>query len=450
MLWARGPDVAPGSTVRRAPITIIQLLYWVSFGALLTVSWWRSRGILHPHFMFCVMLLVLASDFMIRGNDDPNLAGITDSNLVRYQLVTLATLIGIGLSTALVRKPYELSGRIVQPEMQVSAATAWMILIGGTVLLAIHQTYRLNAIDWSFTELLRVMLGPREGRIWDLPNADGIRDPIYQLFNGMIPLVAIAFAFLIFARRTAPAILGGLLLSLLIFILITDGSRTQAMIPLASLAIFGLLSLRSVVAKALLLSGVLALIALATSAMILFRAQGLENASSSFALTYHQDDNIYRLWAAAAFADFSSYRWDPFYFFYYVLSNPIPRILWPDKPLLDENFYGGFKLWWVTISFMGEWVSMFGTWVGFLVSFLFGNLLYRGFYFSQRLLTMPLGVTAYLLVALYVYMVIRGMPNLTIFSYAPAAALLMVWIAGRRNRVATAVAIERRNRAWSS
>ena len=47
-------------------------------------------------------------------------------------------------------------------------------------------------------------------------------------------------------------------------------------------------------------------------------------------------------------------------------------------------------------------------------------------------------------------MVIRGMPNLTIFSYAPAAALLMVWIAGRRNRVATAVAIERRNRAWSS
>lgn len=424
------------SAVRRSPITIVQVLYWFAFGALLAFSWWRSRGILHPHFMFCIMLFVLASDFMIRGNDDANLQGITAANLARYQLATLATLIGIGLAAGLVRKPYELSGRIVQPEMRVTPMTARVILIVGMAVFAIHQMYRLNVSGWSFLVLFDQMLGPRIGRLWDMPGADGTHDPVYQLINGMIPLVAIAFAFLMFSRQIVAAILSGIMMFALVTVLVLDGSRTQAMIPLASLAIFGLLALRSLIAKGALLGGVVLLMVIATSAMILFRSQGIENSNATFALTYHQDDSIYRLWAAAAFADFSSYRWDPFYFFYYVISNPIPRVLWPDKPLLDENFYGGFKLWWVTMSFMGEWVSMFGTWIGFVVSFLFGNLLYRGFYLAQRLLTMPLGLTAYLLVALYVYMVMRGMPNLATFSYAPAAALLMVWFAGLRGRAA--------------
>lgn len=437
-------------TVRRAPISIIQVLYWIAFGALLAFSWWRSRGILHPHFMFCIMLFVLASDFMIRGNDDSNLQGIMAADLVRYQLATLATLIGIGLMAAFVRKPYELTGSIVQPEMRVTSATAWLILLGGAALFAIHQSYRLNAVDWSFQELLGQMLGPRDSRLWDMPSASGARDPIYQLINGMMPLVATAFAFLLFSRRVGPAILSGAMLLTLVAILITDGSRTQAIIPLASLAIFGLLSLRSLIAKGILIGGVVALIALATSAMILFRAQGLEGSGGSFALTYHQDDSLYRAWSAAAFADFSSYRWDPFYFFFYVISNPIPRVLWPDKPLLDENFYGGFKLWWVTMSFIGEWVSMFGTWIGFVVSFLFGNVLYRGFYFAQRLLTLPLGLIAYLLVAIYVYMVMRGMPNLTTFSYAPAAALMIVFIARRRKLRRPTAAMAKGETAWSS
>lgn len=378
------------------------------------------------------MLFVFASDFMIRGMDDPNLQGILGADLTRYQLVTLVTLIGIGLTTAIVRKPYEVETRISQPEMRVSAATTWWLLIGAAVVFLVHSTLRMNAVEWSFQTLIDQMLGPRDMRIWDQPGADGARSAVYQLLNGMVPLVAIIFAFVIFSRHTGPALIAAVFLLLAMAVLITDGSRTQAIIPLASLAIFGLIALRSFVAKASLVLVVVLLIAFATSAMILFRSDGLEGSSSSFALTYHQDDNIYRTWAACAYADFSNYRWDPVQFFYYMISNPVPRSVWPGKPLLDENFYGGFKIYWVTISFIGEWVAMFGTWGGFIASFLFGNLLYRCFYFSQRLLTMPLGLTAYLMVALYVYMIIRGMPNLTLFSYAPAAALLLVYIARRR------------------
>ena len=429
---------------------LIQALYWFAFIALMLFSWSRSRGILHPHFMFCAMLFILASDFMIRGNDDQNLQGILEADVLRYQLFTLATLIGIGVATTAIRQPYELSGEILQPEMSTKATTTTVILVLGAAVFVIHQLYRLSVVEWSLEELVDQMLGPRDTRIWDQVRADGTRDPVYQLINGMIPLAATAFAFLLYSRRPVVVLASGLLFALCAAVLISDGSRTQAIIPMASLAIFGLMALRSILAKVALVVGVGASIAVATSAMILFRAQGLAGSQSSFALTYHQDDSIYRVWAACAFADFSNYRWDPLYFFYYIASLPIPRSLWTGKPLLGEDFYGGFKLWFTTTTFMGEWVSMLGVALGFAVSFVFGTLLYRAFYVSQKLLTMPFGLPAYLLVALYTYMVMRSMPNITIFIFAPAAALLLVWLARRRKIDPAPPAPGRGAPAWSN
>ena len=431
-------------------MSLMQAFYWFAFIGLLLFSWSRSRGILHPHFMFCVMLFILASDFMIRGMDDANLQGIMEGNLVRYQLATLATMIGIGLSTAIVRRPYEISTRFAQPEMRVSARTARLLVLVAITVFLIQTAFRLNAVEWSFQTLIDQMLGPRDTRLWDQARADGTRDPVYQLFNGMVPLVAIALSFVLFSKQAGTVLVAAVFLILSLFVLITDGSRTQAIIPMASLAIFGLMGLRTVVAKAVLLLGVTVMIVLATSAMILFRAQGLEKSTSSFALTYHQDDSIYRIWSACAFADFSNYRWDPLYFLYYVISLPVPRVLWAGKPLLTEDFYGGFKLWYVTTTFMGEWVSMLGVWLGFIASFLFGNMLYRCFYYSQKLMTQPFGLPAYLLVALYTYMIMRSMPNITMFIFAPAAALLLVYFARRRKSGTPPVAIPGGNSAWSN
>lgn len=417
-------------------MSLIQALYWFSFIGLLLFSWSRSRGILHPHFMFCAMLLILASDFMIRGMDDQNLQGILESSLTGYQLATLATMIGIGLSTAIVRRPYELDSRFTQPDMRISTATARYLVVISITVFAIHTGYRMNAVDWSLQDLFDTMLGPRDTRIWDQPGASGARDPVYQLVSGLLPLAASALAFVLFSRQFGAALTAVLVLAAIEFVLITDGSRTQAIIPLASLAIFGLMSFRGLFAKTVLLLGVAVLIASVTSAMILFRAEGLEGSTSAFALTYHQDDSIYRVWSACAYADFSNRRWDPLYFFYFIISTPIPRILWEGKPLLTEDFYGGYKLYYVTTTFMGEWVSMLGVWLGFVASFLFGNVLYRVFYFAQRLLTRPFGLPAYLLVALYIYMIMRSMPNITTFIFAPAAALMLVYFARRRKAAA--------------
>ena len=140
---------------------LMQALYWFAFICLLLFSWSRSRGILHPHFMFCAMLFILASDFMIRGQDDQNLRGIMEGNLTRYQLVTLVTMIAIGISTAIVRKPYELGTQITRPEMRVSANTALVVVLASLFVFLVHTSFRLQSVDWSVQGLLDQMLGPR-------------------------------------------------------------------------------------------------------------------------------------------------------------------------------------------------------------------------------------------------------------------------------------------------
>jgi hypothetical protein len=54
------------------------------------------------------------------------------------------------------------------------------------------------------------------------------------------------------------------------------------------------------------------------------------------------------------------------------------------------------------------------------------------FYRSAALLQYPLGVVAYLLVALYVYMILRSTENLIHFIYLPAFGVLMVQALRRR------------------
>jgi hypothetical protein len=174
-------------STRSSLVLFIQALYWLSLIALLLFSWIRSRGVLHPHILFCGMLFVLASDFMIRGNDDANLQGIAANNLATYQIRTLVTLILIGVSTMFVRRPYELDRSMLQPEMRVSKGFGYGMLGAGAAIIIVQQVFRLLSVDWSIDELVQQMLGPRDYRLWDLPDSSGNRSAVLQLVSGLLP-----------------------------------------------------------------------------------------------------------------------------------------------------------------------------------------------------------------------------------------------------------------------
>lgn len=404
-------------------------LYYGAFAGLLIFSWWRSKSLLHPHFVFCAMLCVFASDFMIRGFDDANLDAIPLSHLYVFQLTTLFIMVGSGFAAALIRKPYEvMNARRAGIASKLPPRTGLIILIGASIVLGTEILKRMIATQWSLGDVLEQMFGPRGYRDWDVMSDTGRNNAVFQLISAILPLAAVSFSFLLVAARGTQRIIAVILLALSMFILVTDGSRTPVVVTIAAAALFAITSTRSNFVRISAVLSSAAAIAALTSIMILNRSSGYEdlNTNHDFTLVYHQDDSLYRAWSAYYYSEARAYFWNVYDYFFYIFTMPIPRSLWPNKPLLDQDFYGQYKLYYVTNTFMGEWVAMLGPTFGSIASFFTSLGLYRLLYSAQRIRRYPLGDAAYLLIALYIYMSMRSLANLTGFMYAPLFAVGLV------------------------
>ena len=116
--------------------------------------------------------------------------------------------------------------------------------------------------------------------------------------------------------------------------------------------------------------------------------------------------------------------WDPAYFFYTIAVNPIPRFLWNDKPKLQSDYYGKYKWEWVTIGFIGEFVAMFGIYLGVLVSGIYAIFASLAVRVISQLLFKQAGFFLYLILILYIFMLFRSIMNITMFIYMPLFALM--------------------------
>lgn len=408
-------------------------LHWIAVLAMLAASWSRSRNILHPHFMFTVMFCIQLSDFLTRGYDDENFAYIPIGSVHTYQLLILTTIVSTVFLSLLLRAP--------QVEAAVGSAWEGIVLTKGIIraigalagiIVGAEILKRLISVDWSPSEVLSQMLNRRSDRVWDQEAYYG--NFIYSIIGILLPLSASAFAYIVVNGRGFARSMGLLGFVLVLAIQITDGSRTPVVVGLAALALFVIQTKWSALWKALSVGAVGLAGAAATSLMYLFRSTGYKVgvAQGGVAFTYHQDDSYYRAIYAFSVSDYSSYSWDPLYFIYLKLVNPIPRFFWPDKPVVDQVFYGEYKLDYVTMLYIGDIVAMAGPPLTPIIAILFGLAVYWMFYRSAALLRYPLGVVAYLLVALYVYMILRSTENLIHFIYLPAFSVLMVQALRRR------------------
>lgn len=424
-------------------MTLVYASHWLVLAGLLAFSWSRARRLLHPHFLFTAMLVVLHSDFLIRGYDDRNLVGIFPEVLTSYQIATLIATSCIILITALVHRPYEVAlvrlgaeagGGMPERSANRSQSHAATIFWGAMLIILIEVAKRLYATGFDVYDIVVQMLGPRGVRDWDVDSA-AADNALFQLVRAVLPFSAVALAYLMVTARGAIRVASFLAFTAVMFILVTDGSRTPVVMGLAALPLFQIALGSGGLRKAVTLVVSGGAIALLTSLMYRFRSAGfLADATVRETLVYHQDDSIYRAWFAYHVGDGASYRWNPLEFYYTVAALPIPRAIWPGKPLLDADFYGDYKLSYVTNTFFGESVAMFGGVVGTAWAVLTAVLIYRAFYSAQRLLTHSFGLVAYLLVALYVYMCLRSTMNLTTFVYLPAVAILAVLLVERAQR----------------
>lgn len=418
----------------------LYVVHWIVFAGLFALSWLRSGRILHPHFMFTCMLFVLYSDFLVRGNDDYNLVGMLPEVLAGYQVATLFATASIIILAAFIRKPYEqvffrkLAGRNIGiPAFRMLGAEPKMgyVLAGAVFILFIETIKRLYATGFSPGEVFFQMLGPRGYRDWDVDGGSA-DNAFFQLVRAILPFSAISLSYLIVAGKRAIQMAAILAFFIVMFILVTDGSRTPVVMALASLTLFQFVLRSGRFGKALTLALAGAAMAFLSSLMYQFRSAGLGlDAAVDEAFVYHQDDSIYRAWYSYSIADGGHHFWNPIEFYYTVLTLPIPRALWSGKPLFDAAFYGEYKLSYVTSTFFGESVAMFGVFWGTMWAVLTSLVIYRGLYSAQRLLSYTFGLAPYLVIALYTYMCLRSTQNITQFMFLPVASVVAVVILNR-------------------
>jgi oligosaccharide repeat unit polymerase len=267
---------------------------------------------------------------------------------------------------------------------------------------------------------------------------------VYSLIGMLLPASGLAFAYFVQTgrgQRRAWAIIGYVAV---LALLAADGKRTPALFVLAGHGVFYLTGTRSALRKILVLSAIAIVGVALASAMYLFRVGGMGQVisgdSEGYELVYHQDDSYYKSVRALHIAGSSNERWDPVVFLYTTVVNPVPRFLWPNKPALLQEYWGEYKDYWVTISFVGELVAMFGPVVGVILSIIVAWGLFALLRRTFLLTVEPGGIIVYLAVALYCYMVMRSLLNITQFIYLPAFTYL-IFLAQRRGFVRHAVAL---------
>ena len=404
---------------------IVYFSHWFFILIAIGFSWIRSRHILHPHFIFTTIICVFLTDFLIRGYNDKNLINIEESNIYTYQSIILFIFsITIFITWFIGGSKLRENLNFFSRSFNISNKTAQIILLLAWVILIIEIIKRFSAVNWSLISVIEEYFYARGQKTWEISSYSG--NFIYTLIRAILPFSGLAFAFIIANRTGIKRISASLGFIAVLILLLGNGSRTPVVMCIGVLWFYLVLKIKSKIKRITITGAFFTVVAMLTSTMYLFRSEGYAESGKSFEFIYHQDDSYYRTIFSYDYSNQSGEHWDGLFYIYAIIVNPIPRALWPDKPLLDEDFYGGFKVWYTTHLYLGEIVSIFGVIWSIPIGVLMGVIFYYILYKSTALLKYPMGIGAYLIMALYTYMCMRGMQNMMIFIYLPLFTSLSV------------------------
>lgn len=395
----------------------------VVLAALIYAGSKQSFVRMSPGFIFTICLSYsFYSDFFVRAYDDPRMESLSSSQLLVYQGLILFVYI-IGVAYALHRSnrwPYR-NVSLVEQEESVPVFLAEVI---GWFLIALELLKRVVACKGDLVLAVQASLAPRYQNPWSSARgALGDNTWYYTITMFLLPVGGICFA-LVAAddkKGTLVRLRSCLGLAVVFGLLITYGSRTYAAMPILFLILRYLLSRRSSMRKLTMLTATTALLAVTFTFLVAYRSAGLgsvmDDNKEKQELKYHQDDSYYRLISAAYVSEYTGTKIDPYPFFLVILCNPIPRVIWENKPALFNDYYGDFKDYYVTITFLGELIAMFGVPIGCAAGILALMLCYHIIEWGFRMVPMPLGTGNYLIMIIYSYLCMRSLINISLSLY---------------------------------
>ena len=148
---------------------------------------------------------------------------------------------------------------------------------------------------------------------------------------------------------------------------------------------------------------------------------------------YHQDDSYYRMLYAAYVSEHTGETLDVGLYLEAIVVNPIPRYFWNSKPALMQDFWRGYKSYYVTLTFLGELFALLGLWPGAIGGLVFLMFTYRLLDRAYSVVVQPLGLAVYFIVFFYVNQCMRAIPNVTSSIYFPIGTLALSFLVRRRH-----------------
>lgn len=406
----------------------------------LCISYWKYRNVFHPHFVFTLMwIYLLPLGAIVQPEPAEDLVRIHGAKLEllkNYNYLIHGYLGSLFFLTLLAARQgpsldfSRMKGSIVQ-----FRKIAPNIGLFGLVILGAQFLRQLSASDWSMDAWLGFTFGARFGRPW-MGQYVGGSEFIYTFLGALFPISGVALAFAVnFARQWFKLLFFGGLMFLLLM-QVGDGARTPMALTVITFAGCWWVS-RSGAARYIGATFAVSLFILLVSLMARFRGEGLSTMDGMKDLStieYHQDDNYFRLLNTMLVAESGQdENWDASTFITAALVNPVPRFLWPAKPLLEQDFYGSWKWSHVTITYIGEWTAMFGISMGLFVSLVFACGVFALLQLAYKRFRKPGGLILYIGLVFYLYMVCRSIYNIGMFTIFITGVLLIYFYLSKKS-----------------
>lgn len=411
-------------------------LAFISF-SMLASCFLRYRSFYHPVNVLCLILFVMFySDFLVRGYSDNSIRAIPDQLIMDYQfIIVLITIISMLVVNAVSK---QVDGPKISLFKSIYVPSALIYVAMTIFLLELYK--RMSSVDFSIVEVFEYSFGPRSIRPWAQDGPFGDERFVGSLIGILFPFSVVVLGVLWnFSKSPFMKLVSIFFWIIGCIILFGNGSRTFLAVAVILPFLLKLIVSRTLVSKAIALSmfvGGIILTAYLFSVMVTHRSAGfLDLTASSVELVYHQDNSYYLAIWAAYLADTAEYRWDSIKFFASSFLNFIPRAVWSGKPVLDQDFYGDFKVTYVTTTFIGEAFAMFGLFFGTIISIVFILIAYFILrYFSRRVVD-TYSLLVYFLMCFYVYMVFRSLLNISMGIYIPIAAVITLILLRRLSNI---------------
>jgi len=123
---------------------------------------------------------------------------------------------------------------------------------------------------------------------------------------------------------------------------------------------------------------------------------------------------------------------NPFWFYYYLAINPIPRFLWPQKPYIDQEMLGEVRPYYGAMSCVGDFYY-YGGWLHLLIGALvYGYVMKRLDVFGHRTFTLQ-GEKAVLYIVLIWWWMegVRAVWGIVVLGYRVLALMAVLWLIGK-------------------